>query len=377
MKTVRSICAVLLLLPLTTWAADAVVKPWALGERNGRQCLITPKGQPFLMLGISHVGGALGKTPEADHAALKDKIERELRGWGFNTVPAAEFWDRFPFIVPLDRLVGDQQNRFEDVFDPAFKARLRKKIGEACARAKNNPKCIGYWWTDIPPWSLSASKKHGQNWVEFIRDLPVTAPGKQRHVAFLSAPGPHDDLAFLRLIARELYTDSAKIFRELDPQRLLFGERYNTFNVPREVLEEAAKVVDVISVQPYEGTFSAAKYDEWHQLTGKPLVISDWSVSFPTPEHRVTMWPQFKTPAEAAAAYEAYLRAAFAKPYVLGYFKCQYVDQILPTGMLKQGLHRTDGSTYEEFARALQAIHQRLIAQFQREGLWPRPDTGP
>jgi hypothetical protein len=92
-----------------------------------------------------------------------------------------------------------------------------------------------------------------------------------------------------------------------------------TFNVPTEVIEEAAKVVDVISVQPYEGKFSEAKYDEWHKLTGKPLVISDWNLSFPTPEHSVTMWPQFKAPAEAAAAYEAYLRAAFAKPYILGY----------------------------------------------------------
>jgi hypothetical protein len=291
-----------------------------------------------------------------------------LRDWGFNTIPAAELWERFPFIVPLDRLVGDQQNRFEDVFDPAFKAQLRKKIVAACEKTKGNANCIGYWWTDIPPWPLSARKQHGKNWVEFIRDLPDTAPGKRRYAEFLAAPGSHDDLAFLRLIARELYTDSAKIFRELDPQRLIFGERYNTFNVPKEILEEAAKVVDVISVQPYEGKFSGATYDQWHQLTGKPIVISDWNLSFPTPEHRVTMWPQFPTPAEAATAYEAYLRAAFAKPYILGYFKCQYVDQVLPTGMLKQGLHKRDGTAYEEFAALLKALHQRLIEQLKKEG---------
>ena len=319
-------------------AAAEPPRPWTLAERDGRMCLLTPEGKPFLMLGISHVGGAFGKAPGEDRATLKDKIERELRGWGFNTVPSSEFWDRFPFIVPLDRLVGAGESRFEDVFDPAFKARLRKKISDACAKTKDNPRCIGYWWTDIPPWPLTSKRKFGKNWVEFIRDLPDTAPGKQRYAEFLQAPGPHDDLAFLRLIARELYTDSASLFKELDPQRLIFGERYDTFNVPTEILEEAAKVVDVISVQPYEGKFSEAKYDEWHKLTGKPMVISDWNLSFPTPEHSVTMWPQFKTPAEAATAYEAYLRAAFAKPYILGYFKCQYVDQVLPTGMLKQGL---------------------------------------
>jgi hypothetical protein len=354
--------------PATPASIGTTTKPWTLGERAGRQCLITPEGKPFLMLGISHVGGALGGLKGAEHGQRIVEIDKQLRGWGFNTVPQGEFWDRFPFIVPLDRLVGAGESRFEDVFDPAFKARLRNKIVAVCGKTKNNPNCIGYWWTDIPPWPLSSKKKFGKNWVEFIRELPDTAPGKKRYAGFPTAPGPHEDLAFLRLIARELYTDSAKIFRELDPQRLIFGERYDTFNVPNEILEEAAKVVDVISVQPYEGRFSGAKYDEWHQLTGKPIVISDWNLSFPTPEHSVTMWPQFKTPAAAAEAYEAYLRAAFAKPYILGYFKCQYVDQVLPTGMLKQGLLRAKGKPYEEFPTLIQGIHQRLIEQFEKEG---------
>jgi len=360
---------VLLLVPLAALEADDAVKPWTLGERDSCQCLITPEGKPFLMIGISHVGGALSGLKGAERENRLGDVEKQLRGWHFNTVPQSEMWDRFPFIVPLDRLVGDQQLRFEDVFDPAFKARLRKKIAAACEKTKNHPNCIGYWWTDIPPWGLGGSKKEfGKDWVDFIRDLPDTAPGKKRYAEFLAAPGPHDDVVFLRLIARELYTDSAKIFRELDPQRLIFGERYNTFNVPKEILEEAAKVVDVISVQPYEGKFSGAKYGEWHKLTGKPIVISDWNLSFPTAEHPVTMWPQSPTQAEAAAAYENYLHAAFAKPYILGYFKCQYVDQVLPTGMLKQGLLQTGGKPYEEFTGLLTGIHQRLIEQLEREG---------
>ena len=59
---------------------------------------------------------------------------------------------------------------------------------------------------------------------------------------------------------------------------------------------------------------------------------------------------------------------AFAKPYILGYFKCQYVDQVLPTGMLKQGLHQADGKPYEEFVGLLTKIHQRLIEQLEKEG---------
>ena len=41
----------------------STVKPWKIGEREGRQCLLTPEGKPFLMLGMSHVGGALCPWP--------------------------------------------------------------------------------------------------------------------------------------------------------------------------------------------------------------------------------------------------------------------------------------------------------------------------
>ena len=53
--------------------------------------------------------------------------------------------------------------------------------------------------------------------------------------------------------------------------------------------------------------------------------------------------------------------------HVLGYFTCQYVDQVLPTGMLKQGLHKSDGTVYEEFAGLLAHVHQRLIEQLELE----------
>jgi hypothetical protein len=168
-------------------------------------------------------------------------------------------------------------------------------------------------------------------------------------------------MAFLRLIARELYAATAALFEELDPRRLQFGERYDTLNIPDAVLEEASKFVDVISIQPYDKVFNTARFDAIHRLTGKPIVISDWNLSFPTPTHTVTMWPQFGTPDEAAAAYETYLRAAFSRPYLLGYFKCQYVDAVLPTGMLKQGLLESgQGPPRAAFAEKLAAIHEEI-----------------
>jgi hypothetical protein len=363
-----------------------------------------------MMIGISHgvmamTEGGLRPLPSPERERRAKKIVSDLHAFGFNTVAVGfgnggqgaglsawrgmetEFFDRmkgaFPFVAGKVRYVGletlppmgskDAASRFEDVFDPAFKKRLHEKVRAQCELFRAQPTCIGYWWSDIPPWSLEASKRQfGVHWVDFIRALPATAPGRQRYEAFLKAGEPHDDAAFLRLIARELYTDTAAAFRQHDPKRLLIGERYNGFDTPVEVLEEAAKVVDVISIQPSaDKIFRAEKYDAIHRITGKPILTSDWSLSYPTPEHSATLWQQLPTAAEAATAYEAYLRGALSLPYLIGYFRCQYMDQPLPTGQLKQGLVKADGTPYPEFPRLLTDIHQRLREQSRSEGRLP------
>ena len=58
--------AALSLASLGVVQADDAATPWTLGEREGRQCLVTPEGKPFMMLGISHAGGALKGLAGAD-----------------------------------------------------------------------------------------------------------------------------------------------------------------------------------------------------------------------------------------------------------------------------------------------------------------------
>ena len=103
-------------------------------------------------------------------------------------------------------------------------------------------------------------------------------------------------------------------------------------------------------------------------MTRKPIILSDWSLSFPVPGHTNTMWPQFPTDDEAAQAYEAYLVSTFAKPYIVGYYKCQYRDAVLASGQLKQGLRTVNGELRENSARRIARIHQSLLATFEKEG---------
>jgi len=70
--------------------AVAVSKTWSLGERDGRQCLLTPAGKPFMILGLSHASGAWqaggGKlTPEEKDQRLAT-LKQDLRDLHFNAV---------------------------------------------------------------------------------------------------------------------------------------------------------------------------------------------------------------------------------------------------------------------------------------------------
>jgi len=173
------------------------------------------------------------------------------------------------------------------------------------------------------------------------------------------------------LIARELYTATAEYYRQFALGRLLFGERYGlvtNLGTPLEIIAECGKVVDVVSFQPYEKTLSGEMLDKIHAMIGKPIVLSDWNLSFPVDGYAFTQWPQFPNEAEAAKGYEAYLVSAFAKPYILGYYKCQYRDAILARGGLKQGLRAQDGKLYGDWAQSIAHIHQSLLATFEKEG---------
>jgi hypothetical protein len=361
-----------------THAADP--KPWTLSTTSGRQHLVTPDGKPFLILGLSHASGAWQGLLGSRKQQALENLRTDLRDLKFNaTGYVPELGVEFNYIHNADRLPGSpgtvtgqgqRKHLYEDVFDPAFHARLRTHIQGIAEKTAKDARCIGYWWTDIPVWNPSQQKqKFDMSYVDFIRALPVGAPGRVRYESWKKENADAKGDAFHILVARELYTVTAAAYRELAPGKLIFSERYNTIpGAPLEIIAEAGKVVDVISFQPYEKTLKGDILDQVHAMTGKPIILSDWSLSFPVEGHSNTMWPQFPTAAEAAKGYEAYLTSAFAKPYILGYYKCQYRDAILPTGQLKQGLRTVDGELRKGWAQSIARIHQSLLATFEKEG---------
>jgi len=79
-----------------------------------------------------------------------------------------------------------------------------------------------------------------------------------------------------------------------------------------------------------------------------------------------------RTRCGSARTYEAYLVSAFTKPYILGYYKCQYRDAVVANGQLKPGLRDQNGKRYESWPQSIARIHQSLLAHFDKDGRFTR-----
>ena len=237
----------------------------------------------------------------------------------------------------------------------------------------------------------------GTDWVSALRGLPPAAPGRQAYAAFLAqrytkrlsdlnmiyglaltaldqlrdadltaiAVGRHvvqeDDEAFLAQIAQRFYEVIGKAQRQADPHHLVFGDRYLAGDAPESVLKAAQPWIDAVAVQPedrytplYPASthFPEADIEALHTITGKPVLICDHAISFPTAEQPRTIFEQMPDEATAAKATAAFLQAALAKPYMLGYLRCQYIDRPANYGRgLRQGILQQDGTPRDALVR--------------------------
>ncbi len=349
---------------------------YRLGKVNGRDCLISPAGEPFLSLGVNHINNVIEGSFAGDKQKACEEAYKNLKDWGYNTAGygAPEPLCRMmPYLSPMyltknANYMSDAQFQYPDVFDPAVQKKMKETIQNVVGNQRGNANLIGYYWTDTPQWDLKrARKKRGTDWVSTIRELPKDAPGKKRYEQFVAEGGATDE-AFLRLIARELYRVLGEETRRLAPDTLIFGERYLVGDHPDCVIEEALPYIDVLSIQPGGARFNAAYFDELHRKFKKPIILCDHQSSFPTPDHPKTMWQQMESEEAAGQAYAQYLEDAFEKPYIIGYQRCQYIDRFAENpGVLKQGMLRQNGTPYKTLARLVGEANAEAIERFLKE----------
>ena len=364
-------------------------------ERDARRhWFVTPDGHAFFSLGVTHVRHYLDSEARRQLVAskyggedgLSRQVVKNLRDWGYNSAG-------YGVLSPMEKLIpyvavlptagpvsySEKNAKYQDIFDPKWQAGARRRVAEECARQKDNPNLIGYYYMDLPAWNLEAVRDLPEgNWVTFFRHLPPDAPGKQRYLAFLrgraagelakftahyevdaaswdalakadfsrvDATNPAvraEDELFLGIVAEQYYRFYHDAVRAVDSRHLILGDRYPGWKVLDSIYRIASKHVDVISIQPIRETvFNAAKFDEIHKLTGLPVLLCDQRTrSVPLKENDLA------DERKSGEAYRTFLEAAIAKPYIIGKHRCTCIDDVPTRDYRRPGLLRDDESPY-------------------------------
>lgn len=399
---------------------------------NGSWTLLTPQGEPFFALGVNHLS-ALARADDGEPDVFKSKygkdwslaarvISERLASWNFNTVGPGtplklrERWPTFARIQThhAQQFLRPRDFEHRDVFDPAFRADVRRKISEAVASHRETGTLIGILWGDLTQWDPELERREkGTDWLTYFRGLAGRTPGKRAYVDFLierhgdiasiekayGIPVPSiewlyssvflgldlgreavraDDREFLRHIAREFYRHVGEGFRSAAPGVLQFGEVYWASDVPDEILDEALPYLDAVAVQygpersPYAGPGYERAFDEkffeaLHRRTGKPILIADHAITFPTATFPSTLWHQAESQEEAGRLYRDFVTAAASKPWVLGYMRCQYISRYSSwRSLLKQGLVDVDDTPFEPLVSQVAAANAEALLIFSR-----------
>jgi len=358
---------------------------------DGRWWFVTPEGAPFYSVGINactpngSVDATTGanryndavKARYADYDEWAEATTGRLSSWGFNTVGAWCDWSRLGKTMPytiilnisgVDWQVGD----IPDYFSDEFAARCEQVATQTVAPRRDDPMLIG--------WFLDNELRWGWDWrspktllADYLA-MPETTPGRKVAESYRGDPE-----GFLKAVASRYFFITTTAVRKADPNHLILGIRSISVMTHPQVPQAAGPWVDVYSVNNYEfvpelyASIDAAEQDfldesnwlvEYYKITGRPILITEYSMrsaEADVPSTWPIFYPTYPTQADRAAAWEAYTRQCFAKPYIIGQHWFQWTDE--PAGgrfdgeNSNFGLVDGDDNPYEVLTSTMARVH--------------------
>lgn len=288
-----------------------------------------------------------------------EQVDR-LRTLGFNSMGAfaepagSTLAKKFPYtpMLPIDAVPTLLPLIF-DPFEPESAQLLDKAFAARVAPRASDPLIIGWFisneqrYTDLirrlP--EFGADKAAKRKLADFLRERYPNAAAFQRAWKI-----PIDDLRRLDATPLTVKSEAAlndmtqfteryldayfklihETFRRHDPNHLLIGARFLP-PISRELpcsVTIAGKYCDIFSINDYAQHFDQAFLESLHKLSGRPLLLSEWS--YGTSEQGlaggcVDVFNQ----KERGLAYRCYLEQGAALPFVVGSQYFEYLDQAL------------------------------------------------
>jgi hypothetical protein len=175
---------------------------------------------------------------------------------------------------------------------------------DQCSRLKDDPKLIGYFFTDCP--AFLHSNEHNK-W-----KAPLFDPG------LLKTENGRKELQSLATTYYRVLHDA---IRRYDPNHLILGDRYEAnATLPEEIINAALPYVDVLSFQCFGGAdLVKDKIGRWAGFSKKPVLLADSAV-FAEPCKPAL--PHLETCHQDSKGYADILNVLRAIPESVGFHLC-------------------------------------------------------
>ena len=256
-----------------------------VANRNGRWWMVDPDGCLFISAGINTVS-----APDSD----VQKTAALLHENGFNTLGCwsnGELFRKysvpFPYCLRWNFMLtyGNQRKQIYPgtgtskviyPFDPEFETFCEARSKELDA-TRNDPWLMGHFIDNELPLDED-------NIVNNYLKFPISDPCHQAAAEFMKSrkggkPQLGDNREFLKLVVSVYYRKVYAAIKRHDPNHMLLGSRFYGKNLHTpSIFKAAGPYTDIISVNYYHrwGLTNDHPLDEWAQLTGKPILITEW-----------------------------------------------------------------------------------------------------
>ena len=308
---------------------------FTLGKVKGRWLFKTPEGKPFFSLGLNHFDSATLRYPENEHIWrkkygndqirwIREGVRPYLQDWEFNSVGWVQevtvkqqahsanwsyeeyqaldmpYFHMLPFIEthswnPWHKNADMKSSAFEDWCD--YVARSE------CSRLKDDPKLIGYWYSDCPTWTWNRPHNKWRGPM-FDPDKLKTEFGRKE----------------LYDLARHYYQVTHDAIRRYDPHHLIMGDRYEAnMPIPMELVNASEGLVDVLCFQDFKDP--ATHLAEWHKKTGRPVLWADGAQGADIDDH-TGRYPTHSYKENNGAWYGKMLKGLQKNPGAVGAHLC-------------------------------------------------------
>lgn len=352
---------------------------FTLGQRDGRWWFLSPEGKPFFSIGLNHIDpsplrfAANGDLWERKYGNsmerwLKETVAPDLRDWGFNSVGWTQEvvtrgltnhrhsrpftfeeyqWLDLPYCHQLpfaDFHQWDAEVRHPDFSQPEWAEWCDYVARENCARMKDDPKLVGYFYIDCPTWIHVRPENEWKG--------PLFDPERLK-----SEAGRKE----LRVLATAYYRTTRDAIRRYDPHHLILGDRYEAGRpIADEVIAAALPFVDVLSFQHFSTPDKVAEnLRHWHEKTGKPVLLADHTIPIRHGDGSASNDPE---------GYSQTLAALREVPGCVGYHLC---GAYLRNGARKRALRLADETPDTNAIEGIRKANTEALAWIEAAGAEP------